>query len=129
MLALGDVQAELSMHDLGQPFDVPIFRVLIRRAIHVQGGLHRAGHHIVEISGQVVSAQHGPAVTVDHFTLLIHDVVVFEQLLPDFEVMGLNLLLRVRDRPRDHAMFDRDAFLHTELEHQLRHPFGREDPH
>ena len=83
----------------------------------------------MEIGRQVVSAQHGPAVTVDDFALLVHDVVIFKQLFSDFEVMRLHLLLGIGDRSGDHAMFDWDAFLHAELEHQLRDPFGREDPH
>jgi uncharacterized protein YkwD len=37
-------------------------------------------------------------VTVDHFALLVHDIVVLEQLFADFEIVGFHLLLRIRDR-------------------------------
>ena len=56
---------------------------------------------------------------IDDLALLVHDVVVLEQLFADLEVVRFDLLLRVGDRPRDHAMLDRDAFFHAELEHEL----------
>ena len=66
---------------------------------------------------------------VNHLTLLVHDVVVLQQLFPDVEVVGLDLLLGVGDGPSDHAVLDRDAFFHAELEHQLGDPLGGENAH
>ena len=62
---------------------------------------------------------------VDALALLVHDVVVFEQVLADREVLGLDLLLRALDGPRHHAVFDGHALLHPEPLHQ---PEMRSDP-
>ena len=80
-------------------------------------------------SFRFVPPKHGAAVLVDHLALLVHDVVVFEQLFADFEVMRFDLLLRVGDGAGDHAVLDGDAFFHAEFQHQLRDPLGGEDAH
>ena len=69
------------------------------------------------------------AVLIDDFALLVHDVIVFEQLFADLEVVRFDLLLRVCDGARDHPVLDRNAFLHPQLEHELGDAFGREDSH
>ena len=56
---------------------------------------------------------------VDDLALLVHDVIVLKQLFADLEVVGFDFLLRVGDRPRDHAMFDGHAFFHAQFEHEL----------
>ena len=66
---------------------------------------------------------------INHLALLVHDVVIFQQLFPDFEMMGFDLLLGVGDGPGDHAMLDRDTFFHAEFEHQLGDTLGGEDTH
>ena len=69
---------------------------------------------------QVVAAQNHPPAFVDDLPLLVQHIVVVEQLFANFEVMRLHFLLRVLDRAGDHAGLDRHAFLHAELQHDLR---------
>ena len=88
-----------------------------------------AVHHLSQVVCQVFAAQDGPSVLVDHFALLVHDVVVLQQLFADFEIVRFDLLLGVGDGAGNHPVLDRDAFFHAELEHQLRDPFGGEDAH
>ena len=47
--------------------------------------------------GRVAPLEHLPAQRVDRLALLVHDVVVLEQVLADVEVVALDLLLRVLD--------------------------------
>src|SRR5437867_3538699 len=61
--------------------------------------------------------------------LLVHHVVVLEQVLADREVLRLHLLLRPLDRLRDHAVLDRHALLHAQLQHQAADAVGAEDAH
>ncbi|MCG3775496.1 MAG: hypothetical protein JW395_2336 [Nitrospira sp.] len=129
ILVLGDVEAELAMHEFGEPFHIPLFGILFRRAIDVQRGLHQTVDHVAKIVFQIRPAQDGAPVMVNHLALLVHDVVVLQQLFPDIEVVALDLLLGIGDSPGDHAMFDRDTFFHAELEHQLGDPLGGEDTH
>ena len=47
--------------------------------------------------GRVAALQDLPAQRIDGLALLVHDVVVLEQVLADVEVVALDLLLRVLD--------------------------------
>ena len=71
----------------------------------------------------------GAAQRVDRLALLVHHVVVLEQVLADLEVVRLDLLLRALDRARDHARLDRLAFLHAQPLHQALDAVGAEDAH
>ena len=66
---------------------------------------------------------------VDALALLVHHVVVLEQVLADGEVLRLDLLLRALDGARHHAVLDRHAFFHAELLHQAGDAVGAEDAH
>ena len=66
---------------------------------------------------------------VDALTLLVHHVVVLEQVLADGEVLRLDLLLRPLDRAGHHPVLDRDAFFHAEPLHQAGDAVRPEDAH
>ena len=66
---------------------------------------------------------------VDVLPLLVHDVVVLEQVFADGEVLRLHLLLRALDRARDHPVLDRHAFFHAQPLHQAGDAIRPEDPH
>ncbi len=66
---------------------------------------------------------------VDVLALLVHHVVVFEEVLADGEVLRLDLLLRALDGARHHAVLDRHAFFHAELLHQAGNAIRAEDAH
>ena len=66
---------------------------------------------------------------VHRLALLVHHVVVLEQVLANVEVARFDLLLRVLDRSRDPRMLDRHVFFHAERVHDALHAFAREDPH
>ena len=66
---------------------------------------------------------------VDAFTLLVHHVVVLEEVLADGEVLRLDLLLGALDGARHHAVLDRNAFFHAQTLHQAGDPLGPEDAH
>ena len=69
------------------------------------------------------------AVAVDALALLVHHLVVFEQVLADVEVAFFDLLLGAFDAAADHAAFDRLAFLHAQAGEHVRHPLAGEDAH
>ena len=70
-----------------------------------------------------------PAQRVDALTLLVHHVVVFEEMFADGEVLRLDLFLGALDRARHHPVLDGNAFLHAETLHQTGDPVGSEDAH
>src|SRR5882724_1729717 len=81
-------------------------------------------HHLVT---QALAGEETAAARVDDLALLVHDVVVFEQVLADVEVVRLDLRLRVRDRAGDQAVLDRHAVFHAEPLHQTLDAVGAED--
>src|SRR5713101_6147052 len=64
---------------------------------------------------------------VDDLALLVHHVVVLEQMLADIEVVRFDLLLRILDRSRNPSMLDRNAVLHADTVHQALETVGAED--
>ncbi len=54
------------------------------------------------------------AVPVDALPLLVHDFVVFEQVLPNLEIPLFHLLLSTLDAPRNHPAFDRLPAFHAQ---------------
>ena len=66
---------------------------------------------------------------VDGLALLVHDVVVLEDVLAGFEVLAFDGLLRAFDALGDHAAFDGHSFFHAERLEQAGDPLAREDAH
>ncbi len=69
------------------------------------------------------------AQAVDGFALLVHDVVVLEDVLAGLEVLRFDGLLRGFDAAGDHAALDGHAFFHAEALEQGGDPLAGEDAH
>ncbi len=69
------------------------------------------------------------AEAVDGFALLVHDVVVLEEVFAGFEVLRFDGLLRGFDAAGDHAGLDGDALFHAEALEQGGDPLAGEDAH
>src|SRR5581483_5609152 len=59
--------------------------------------------------------------------LLVHDIIIFQKLFADIEVVRLDPLLRVLNGAADHPVLDRNPFFHAEPAHQVRDPVRAED--
>ncbi len=89
----------------------------------------RLGAHIGDRRGDILGAHDLAALIVNDLALVVHHVVVFQELLADVVVARLDLLLRLGERLVDPGVNDRLALLEAEpRQHQL-HPLGAEDPH
>ena len=66
---------------------------------------------------------------VDRLALLVHHVVILEQVLTRFEVLRFNCFLRGLDAAADHLRLDGDAFFHAQALQQGRDPLLGEDAH
>src|SRR5262249_48121405 len=64
---------------------------------------------------------------VHDLALLVHHVVVFEEVLADLEVARLHALLGGADGPRDQLVLDRLALFHPETLHDALDALGAED--
>ena len=66
---------------------------------------------------------------VNHLTLLVHDIVVFQEMFTDVKVMGLDFFLGVFDGPGHQAMLDGHPFFHAQTGHDSLNPVGAENAH
>src|SRR5688572_14222502 len=97
--------------------------------------LFGGGQHVAAQVGDLVLAEVNlafenlAAQRVDALPLLVHHVVVFEQVLADGKVLRFDLLLGALDGARHHAVLDRHPFFHAETLHQAGDAIRPEDAH
>ena len=84
----------------------------MRRGDHVVDHLVA---HVGTVSATSSASHDLVALLVDHLALVVHHVVVLQQVLADVEVARLDLLLRLLERLVDPGMDDRLALLEAEL--------------
>ena len=109
--------------------DLPVARVQPGGAVAFDQVVHDVAGDLHHVVAPLAAEQDVAAQLVDRFALLVHHVVVLEQVLADLEVPTLDLRLGAHDGPVHHAGLDRHAFLHAEPFHQRLDPVRSEDPH
>ena len=85
--------------------------------------------HVVDGVGDLLGLDQLVALLVDHLALVVHDVVVLQQILANLEVARLDLLLRLLERLVDPRMDDRLVLLQPQLAEHAVHALGAEDAH
>src|SRR6185503_2336270 len=128
-LGLRKAEAEIELREdrVVEDFPVVSLRGLLAAEVDLDEIAGEPVPHLDHVLAKLGFGQDLAAPGVNHLALLVEHVVVLEQVLADVEVVRLDLLLRVADRPRDETMLDRDALLHAELLHEVLHPIGAED--
>ena len=86
-------------------------------------------NHVHDIHTDTFTHQSVATFRVNNGTLLVHNVVIFQQSFTDTEVVFFHLLLRTFDRVGNHLVLDHLAFLKTEFVHNARDTVGREQTH
>src|SRR3989344_4888910 len=66
---------------------------------------------------------------VNHFAMLVDDVVVFHQVLADIKIMAFPFFLRRFDRARHHAVFNRHIIGKSQPVHDAFHAIRAENAH
>src|SRR5271166_952150 len=99
-----DIHPEAGEYLVLQALDVPILGVRFLCGVFVEQATENVANVVLEDEFLLVDAfQQLPAQSVNRLALLVHHVVVLEQVLAGFEVLGFNRLLRGLDAPRDHS--------------------------
>ncbi len=123
------VHTELAVH-LGEELrGVPFVGVHIFCAVGVDQfarNIFRNGQDVVTL---IFTLKCGATNRVNRFPLLVHHVVVFEQVLARVEVLRFNGFLRILNATRDKAGFDGNTLGHAEAVHQRFDAFTAEDAH
>ena len=92
-------------------------------------GLDVLLQHIVHLGADVLAVQHLVALAVDDLTLLVHDVVVLQDVLADLEVAALEFLLGRLDGAGDHPVLDGGVLVDAQRAHQALHAVAAEQAH
>ena len=91
-----------------QLVDVPVLGVtLLGRAVDIRAD--DLGDHLHDLLAMLGALEDGATLGVDDLALLVHHLVVLEDVLADLEVLLLDLGLRAADGLGDHLRLDRDV--------------------
>ena len=104
--------------------DVPLIGMLLARAVGLDQfarNVFRDSQHVIAL---IFSFERGAANRVDRLALLVHHIVVLEQMFTGIKVLRFDAFLRFLDTFRNHSGFDGHAFRHAQAEHQLLHAFA-----
>ena len=103
---------------------VPLLGIGIGRDRLADQRVDRLGAHVLDDVADRLGVHDVGALLVDHLALVVHDVVIFDDLLADVVVARLDLLLRGLDRLGDPGRDDRlavgEILVHQPREHGLR---------
>ena len=77
----------------------------------------------------ILSIQDAASFFIYNLPLLIHDLVIFQQILTDSKVVAFYLLLRLLNSRRQHLMLDLLAFFNTQFRKYVHQPLGAEQAH
>ena len=112
-----------------QAGNIPLVMDGFRRHIVFDDAFHHLADHFFNVFLQRIFSQNVIALRVNNLTLLVIDVIVFQQVFADIEVARLNFSLRVFNRARDHFMLNRFIFLQPHGAHHRHHAVTGENAH
>src|SRR5215831_9525988 len=121
-------EIELPKERLVEALEVPVFWMRIGARVALDDAVRELAHPLEDGLFLALVFETLTTQPVDDFPLLVHHVVVLEQVLSDLEVARFNALLGRADRSRDQLVLDRLALLHAEPVHDALDPLGAEDP-
>src|SRR5581483_7223314 len=109
-----DVYTKSREDRIFQPLDVPILGMNFDGTELIQELAKNSGDVIVENELFLINAfEQLAAQTVHRFALLVHHVVIFEQVFAGLEVLRFDSFLGFFNAPRYQAGFDRNTFFHS----------------
>ena len=108
---------------------IPLLRQRLFRDETMDGVLHDLVAHVHDLVMDIVDLHQVAALFIDDLALVVHHIVEFQQVLADFEVARLDLLLRLFQRLVDPGMDDGLAFLQAQPAQHPVHALGAENAH
>ncbi len=122
-----DTLAENAKHAIRKPADIPILGVYVRSAGTVELGDQDVLDQLKNLLGHILAREHAATQIVDGLALLVHDVVVFQKVFANFEVLPFDPFLGAFDGSGHPGVLYGNALLHPQLSHQAFKPIGAEN--
>ena len=130
ILEAGNNQHVMHQQILTHEREIPLF-LRIELAEHVLDALrHALLDHLLRFGLQLFPAfERERSQRIDHFTLLVHHIVILQKAFARLEVLELDALLRLLDGSGDERVREHLALLGPHAVHQLRNPIRSEESH
>src|SRR6185369_16703746 len=123
-----DLDRKCLVQCLGYPLPVPLMPRNLVNGICRDNVTDRLVKHLHEAGTNLLPGKNLLALGVDDLALLVHDIVIVDEMFSDLEVMSLDLFLGILYRFRNHAVRDRLALFDLQDIHDLRDPLRTEYP-
>ena len=124
------VEAELRDQLSVEPLHVPLIGMHALAGKLIQHGAQQVRNVILDDQLLLIQPlQQLPPRSIHGLTLLVHHVVVLEQVFARLEVLPFHCLLRRFDPVGDHPRLDGHPFFHTHLLQQRSNPLPRKNAH
>src|SRR5436190_692424 len=123
----GDLDVELPVERLREAAEVPVLGMRALGGVAVEGADHEVIDPFRDVVGLALAVQDLAAHAVDDLALLVHHVVVLEEMLANLEVVVLDALLGGGDGARHELVLDRLALLHAQALHDPLDALAAED--
>ena len=111
-----------------QPFDIPLFRICLRRSKPVCDIFHILCDHIVDRIAHALTVEHAASLSVNDLSLFIHDLIILKQVLTDTKVVDLQLFLCCLNGIGKHFVLDLLAVFYAQRVEHSHEAFGAEQP-
>src|ERR1700761_6123454 len=118
---------ELALQFPVERLDIPLLVDAVRRHVTPHQPVDHVFTNIVDGCRHVFGLEQLVALRVDHLALIVGNVIEFQKVFTNIEVVLLDLALCLLDLPADHAIFQRVVFLHAEHAHPAADPVASED--
>ena len=122
-----DSGAELGEDVVAQGVQVPGVGVLVVGAAQVEELLDDALHHLHDALLLVAALEQLAAHAVYRLALLVHHVVVFQEVFAGLEILHFDGFLGLGDALGDELALDRHVLFHTQAEHEVLHALAAEN--
>ena len=125
-----DVHSEAGENRIFQAFEIPIVGMGFGRAKFIDQAGENARNIIFKNQVLLIDTfEQAAAQSIDGLALLVHHIVVFEQMLASFEVLPFDRLLCSFNAAADQLRFNRNSFFHPQALEKIRDPLFGEDAH
>ena len=125
----GDLDAELSEHVSFKPRPIVGAGMSFFGQPGIDERTQNAFDDFADACLLIITFDQAAAHAVHRLALLVHYVVVFDDVFAGSEVLRFDGLLGGRDSLGDHLALDRHIFFHAEPQHQVLHALAAKDAH
>ena len=108
-----NIDPEVPLNGILQLGEIPLFRMQIGAKPICHQTFDDFLEHLQKHVFELISAQDLGTQLVDHLALLVHHIIVLEEMFADFEVVAFDFPLRPFDGYGDHAMYNGLALDHA----------------